>query len=327
MEGAAGRRSGEGRRAPAAWSGAARKPMSIYKKYLRRLRIILIAVSILDALVELIFYQALQSSSLAFARHMQTPLGICLRNGIGLLTGILACGLDERKKNARWIVRAMILLLAAALPCILLLRDGSVSDWADGLINATLILMAMVVYTALQLERSERNWQRIRNATPSVLDLKLNDVRQWFNPIKIGPQLDMNQDIAATVIRFLETAREPRPLEITVRCPGAVSELMQATMQEVFQMHFEDEERHINTYLERRYVRAMVLVIVSIIAVSVWINLSAASNGGVTWAILSNFAGFSLWQIGYTYFERSEGYGELLRAMIAKQAKIRFWGE
>lgn len=235
--------------------------MNIYKKYLRRLGIILIAVSSLDAIVELIFYRALQSSSLAFARHMQTPLGICLRCVFGLLTGILACGLDGQNKNVRWIVRAMILLLAASLPCILLLRDGNVSDRADGLINATLILMAMVVYTALQLERSKRNWQRIRNSASSVLDLKLNDVRQWFNPIKIGPQLAMNQDIAATVIRFLETSREPRPLEITVRCPGAVSELMQATMQEVFQMHFEDEERHINIYLERRYVRVMVLVI------------------------------------------------------------------
>ena len=175
----------------------------------------------------------------------------------------------------------------------------------DSLISVTLILAALVLYTALQLERSERSWRRIRDAKPSVLDLKLSDVRRWFNPIEIGPK--------------------PRPLVITVRCPGKVSEPMRATMREVFQMYYEDEERHINGYLERRYIRVMALVIISILAVTVWINFSPSNDEGVTWTILSNFAAFSLWQIGSTYFERSEGYAELLQAQIAKQAELRFW--
>ena len=67
--------------------------------------------------------------------------------------------------------------------------------------------------------------------------------------------------------------------------------------------------------------------IISIIAVSVWIDFSPAADEGVTWTILSNFAAFSLWQIGSTHFERSEGYAELLRASIAKQAKLYFRAE
>ena len=129
------------------------------------------------------------------------------------------------------------------------------------------------------------------------------------------------------VDRFLSTAKEARPLSITVRCPSEVSEPMRATMQEVFQMYYEDEEQHVNGYLERRYIRVMALVIISIIAVSVWIDFSPAADEGVTWTILSNFAAFSLWQIGSTHFERSEGYAELLRASIAKQAKLYFRAE
>ena len=36
---------------------------------------------------------------------------------------------------------------------------------------------------------------------------------------------------------------------------------------------------------------------------------------------------FSLWQIGNTYFERADGYADLLRVLIAKQAKLQFWAE
>ncbi len=299
--------------------------MSIYQKNLRRLGILLIAMSILDVILELSFYRYLQESTMAFTRQLQSPLGICIKDGIGLLAGALACYLYYNKGNARWVVRIEIVLLAVTLVAVLISTEGSVANRVDGLINTAMILIAMIVYTGLQMERSERNWLRICSEKSSVLDLKLSDVRQWFNPIEIGPKLDMNQEITSVVDRFLQTSKAPRPLEITVRCPSAVSEPMQATMQEVFQMYYEDEERHINGYLERRYLRVMALVIISIIAVSIWINFSPTNAEGITWTILSNFAGFSLWQIGNTYFERSEGYEELLRAMIAKQAKLHFW--
>ena len=301
--------------------------MSIYQKNLWKLGLLLIAVSILDAFFELTFYRYLPSSGLLFNKQLLSPLGIGIKDSVGLLTGLLACFLFSHKEHARWIVRVQALLLMAVVPTILIATQGSMAKRVDGLINGTVILMAMVVYTSLQLERSELSWQRICNAKSSILDLKLTDVRQWFNPIEIGPKLELSQEISAVVNRFLETSKEPRPLEITIRCPHEVSESMQATMQEVFQMYYEDEERHVNSYLERRYIRAMALVIISILAVTVWINFSPSSDEGVTWTILSNFAAFSLWQIGNTYFERSEGYDQLLRVLIAKQAKLHFWTE
>ncbi len=299
--------------------------MSIYQKNLRKLGLLLIVVSVLDAILELTFYRYLSSSSMVFSRQIQSPLGICLKDGLGLAMGCLACYLYDNRKYSRLIVRIQVLILAAELPIVVITTQGNMVNRVDSLISVTLILAALVLYTALQLERSERSWRRIRDAKPSVLDLKLSDVRRWFNPIEIGPKLELNGEISSVVNRFLQTSKEPRPLVITVRCPGKVSEPMRATMREVFQMYYEDEERHINGYLERRYIRVMALVIISILAVTVWINFSPSNDEGVTWTILSNFAAFSLWQIGNTYFERSEGYAELLQAQIAKQAELRFW--
>lgn len=281
-------------------------------------------VSILDVVFGLVFYRFVLKTVSELTGQVQTPLGIYLKAVLGLTIGILSCVLHYRKEYSPWIVRIQVLLLCITFPIIIFSIRGSAAKRVDGLINATLVLMSMVVYTALQLGRSERNWRQIRDTKPFMLDLKLNNSRQWFNPIEIGPKLELNQEISSVVDRFLATSKESRPLEITIHCPFNISEPMQATMQEVFQMYYEDEERRINHYLERRYIRAMALVIISITAVTIWINFSPSNDEGVTWTILSNFAGFSLWQIGSTYFERTEGYAELLRAMISKQAKLYF---
>jgi hypothetical protein len=64
--------------------------MSIYQKNLRRLGLLLIGVSILDVILELTLYKYLLSSTVTFRRQILTPLGICLKDGIGLLIGMSA---------------------------------------------------------------------------------------------------------------------------------------------------------------------------------------------------------------------------------------------
>ena len=44
----------------------------------------------------------------------------------------------------------------------------------------------------------------------------------------------------------------------------------------------------------------------------------------VVWEIIANFTAFGLWQIGYTHYERTEGYEELLLVHIAKYSKLCF---
>ncbi len=299
--------------------------MSIYERNLRRLGILLIVISVVDGVAELVFYQSFAETASLFKRPLLSPAGIWIKDGISTLTGVLALYLYSHRKYFRWFVWIMNLLLLGELVTILISARGNVVSRVDGVINATLILTALLVYTAMQVERSDLNWQRICRDQPTLLDLKLQNARQWFDPIQIGPKLELSQPIANVVNHYLKSAKKQQPLEINIRCPHEISEPMQDTMRETFHLYYDDVARQSDNYLERRYSRVMALVIISIVAVTVWIYLSPSEDEGVTWTILSNFAAFSLWQIGYTYYERAEGYSELRRAQIAREAKIRFW--
>jgi hypothetical protein len=44
----------------------------------------------------------------------------------------------------------------------------------------------------------------------------------------------------------------------------------------------------------------------------------------ITWIVFSNFAAFSLWQVGSTYFERAQAFEELTQASIVGESRIMF---
>jgi len=298
--------------------------MSFYQKSLRRISLALIALSILDAIFELVAYHWFRAPGAELLHLLQTPLGICLKDGIGVFAGLLALIHYRRKCGLAWIIRGELLLAIAVLLVILLSMRGQLTARIDGLMDVILVLMLLQMYTLLQLKRDDRLWQRVCGESPTTLDLKLSDSHQWFNSLRIGPTLALSEEVSSLVDRFLATATEPQPLEITIQCSETISAPLQVIMQEVFTTHYEDEVRRVNGYLESRYRRAVMLVIVSLIAVTPWTRIFLSSTTSVVCAILSNFAGFSLWQIGTTYFERSDGYKSLLRMMIAREAKLSF---
>lgn len=300
--------------------------MDFYQISLRRISLVLIAASLLDAVIEFASYYLFPSMDPELFLLLQTPVGICLKDGIGILSGLLALARHRTARELAWIIRGELLLLLAVLLVIILSIRGHLLLRIDGLINVTLVLMLLQLYTLYQLRRDDRLWQRIYREETDVLDLKITGSQQWFNAMRIGPTLALSEEVSSLVDRFLATAKAQKPLEITIQCAEPISEPLQNIMQEVFATHYEDEVRRVNGYLESRYRRAVMLVIVSLVLVTVWTRFLLDSTGSVICTILSNFAGFSLWQIGTTYFERSDGYKSLLRMMIAKEAKIVFLG-
>ena len=118
--------------------------MSIYQKNLRRLGLVLMVVSILDVFLELTFYMYLSTSTLSFTRQMQSPVGICLKDGFGLITGILACIQYYHKEHARWILRIEALLLLLVFPAIIISTKGKITNRIDSLINATDLLVSIL---------------------------------------------------------------------------------------------------------------------------------------------------------------------------------------
>ena len=68
----------------------------------------------------------------------------------------------------------------------------------------------------------------------------------------------------------------------------------------------------------------MGLILASITALQIVIFFSGRNISAIVWTIVSNFAAFSLWQIGSTFFERTEARRTLLKIEIAKNAEIIF---
>lgn len=95
-------------------------------------------------------------------------------------------------------------------------------------------------------------------------------------------------------------------------------------MEEALRTHYEDEELKVNIFLEQRFGRALGLIIISITALQLVKYYSGGQSTAIVWTIIGNFAAFSLWQIGSTFFERSEASRRLLKIWTAKNAQLHF---
>ena len=169
--------------------------MSFYQKSLRRISLALIALSILDAIAELILFRFFRTADTELLHILQTPVGICLKDGIGVIAGLLALIHYRKNRGLAWILRGELLLVIAVLLVILLSVRGQLTTRIDELMDVVLVLMFLQIYTLLQLKRDDRHWQRVCGETPATLDLKLTDSHQWFNPLRIGPTLALSEEV------------------------------------------------------------------------------------------------------------------------------------
>ena len=293
--------------------------MNVYYKYLKRMGLTLIVVSVLDLVGGLLVLSLAGINQNWAGFYLSIPV-LLLKDLISFASGVVALLTHRGKMGLRWALIVEIILLLLILPLIMLESQGNL----DTLIDLSLIIMFMVVYTLVQCRTSLRLWQRAEKAAPIALDLRIEDSSHWFDPTVIGPHLELNGSVSAAVDRFLTNVRYPAPLEIVIYGLGDISEPMRATMRDIFIEHYEDEIRRVNLYLENLYARTITLTISSLIALFIWVTFLAGLQTSVFVAILSNFAAFSLWQIGSTHYDRSSGNNELLRMLIAKHAKIVF---
>ena len=240
---------------------------------------------------------------------------------IDLSAGLLSRLLYRKESRIHMLFRLENVIFLVMLAFMAL---GSAKKSVNSFRATPALLTFMLIYTIQQMTRTEKNWRRICDSEPVSLDLKLDDTGKWFDPLVIGPHLELNANISASVDRFLANQRRPQPLTIVVHGLGEVSEPMQETMRDIFREHYEDETRHVSHYLERRYLRLIILLCVSIVALETWIKMNGPRHVNTVETVLSNLAAFSLWQIGSTFIERTAGYEEQLRMTIARIADIRF---
>ena len=289
--------------------------MQLYRKHLFRLALALGVLALSSAAAGAVI-RAMSPERLAGV----TPRYVAARCILGLLASLNALRASRRAEVSGGALLAALGLLAGAVVCTVLFGQNVIDSLAD----VMSLLMLIILYTLYRTRHAEQRWQRIRGRKPVVLDLRVPSAAGLFNPIVLGPHLELNTALAAAVDRFLSTSGTAAPLTVCIHTAEAVSLPLQETMREVFQSHYEDEERRIGHYLTSRFSRGIVLVLLSVGALTVWERYMRQYSSSTLWQVLGNFAAFSLWQIGTTYFERSEALRDLMQMLIAKNAEIRF---
>lgn len=145
-----------------------------------------------------------------------------------------------------------------------------------------------------------------------------------FNPLFMGPHIEPNPDIISAIDTYVRTVTVTAPLTICFHSPQVISQVIQDTMIETLRLHYQDEARRVEHFMESRFIRYIILIIFSITMLRMMTLLPYTANQTIMWIVFSNFAAFSLWQIGSTYFERAQAFEELTQAVIIKESRIVF---
>ena len=292
--------------------------MSIYHKTLRWIGTALIAIATIElALLLVIFIVPMKDPEIQREIKDINIILAFLEITIDMSAGLLLRLQYRKDRRIRMLfhLENIIFLMMVALMAFASADRQTISFQAT-----PTLLTFIAIYTILQMTRNEKNWRRICDSPPVELDLKLDDTGKWFDPLVIGPHLELNTNVSDSVDRYLVTQRRPRPLMIVLHGLGEVSEPMQETMRDIFREHYEDETRRVSHYLERRYLRLIILLV----ALETWIKMNGPRHVNTVETVLSNLAAFSLWQVGSTFIERTQAYEEQLRMTIARIAEIRF---
>ena len=298
--------------------------MSLYYRNLRRIGIWMICVALVDLVFELAVRRILIAMGSSYAVLIPRPWGILVKNLIGAAAGVAALFIYRRKSRYTFGTLYLALLCTAEMIVDILSMTGTLGRRTNGIFDITMLMMILLTYTLSQTNRDLKRWNNVRRNPPVVLDLRLKEAEDFFDPIQVGPKMAINCEYAGTISRYISAMKVPSPLEINLLCAGHITDNMRDMMREVLRMHYEAAEDSVVKQLESRYNRVMILVTVSVFVIGVVRQTSMFTDEMIALEIIGNFAAFGLWQIGYTHYERNEGYDELLNVHIAKYTRLNF---
>ena len=161
---------------------------------------------------------------------------------------------------------------------------------------------------------------KVSKMEETELVLKLNR-DEILSKYVVAPHAEVNQVIYDAVNQFVGKYSGDKLL-ISIMSDD-VPEPVQNIFKEVYYLHYEDEYQKITNYLKKRYLRAAMLLVISIVSFSL---------GGITLEVIPSYiismfgeiSIFCLWEVGYTHFDRENSKGERKRIMRARDAEIEF---
>lgn len=298
--------------------------MNLYCRNLKRIGIGMMAVGVGNTVYELLIRQYLTGRGSAYAISLPLPWAICAKGLLGAAAGLTALYFYRTKR--RYTLGTLILfsICAATMAVIMAGTEGPVGKRTNGLFDITVLIMILLTYTLSQADRDVKHWNIARGRPTAALDLRLVKSEDFFDPVQIGPKMAISRTYAEAIRRYVASMHPPASLHINLFCAEPVSEVTRDMMREALVMHCEEEESRIVKTLESRYRRILRLAALSVSIIAVIRQTSLLSDELIVWEIIGNFAAFGLWQIGYTHYERTEAYDELLIVHIARNAGISF---
>ena len=220
----------------------------------------------------------------------------------------------------RYAVMAAYVMIVVYVFLIYIHKEGRF----DTLVNLGLMTLIFSALSLNQCYQEEKKWTVLNTRDAQILDIRISESGQLFDPLVVGPHLEINSEIAGAVDRFVGAMKEMAPLELYVYCGSHVSKPVRETAVEAFREHFKEEERRQLRMLRQSTRRSIVLFCISMSIMFLWSRYNEVVGNSVIWSVLGNMGGFFLWEIGNTYFRHEEEFLELERIMICKEADITF---
>ena len=148
--------------------------------------------------------------------------------------------------------------------------------------------------------------------TELVLKLKKGEL---FDPYVLLPHAELNSIVYHSVDAFVE---KYKGTDMTLSiCTEPVNPMIQNV--------FREELLKVNKYLSRHHIRAIVLILIGIVAFLLSRLLTSINpNEMILSYILLTMSGFCLWEVGYTQFSTRNVVDEKRRIMRALNARINF---
>ena len=137
----------------------------------------------------------------------------------------------------------------------------------------------------------------------------------------LSPHPELNESIYHYVNQFVGRYSGDT-MKVTIMS-DEIPDSVQSIIKEVYKLHYEDEYQKITSYLRKRYTKAIILSVISVIAF--WgIGYITDLLPGYIINMIGEASIFCLWEVGYTYFDRSNAKDERRKIMRAMGAEIEF---
>ncbi|MCR4557424.1 MAG: hypothetical protein K5779_06345 [Saccharofermentans sp.] len=173
---------------------------------------------------------------------------------------------------------------------------------------------------AKKRDESGNTGKGIQEESQLTLNIK---VEELFDPYTVLPHPEVNPVVYKAVDRFVQ--RYPgEKMKITIMTSN-VNPSLQEVFREAYYDHYDDELHKVKDFLHKRYSRVIILLVFSIAAfiLGSFIPSHIASLAFIA-GLITEFAIFCLWEIGYTHFDRSEASYKKKLILRARDAEIEF---